>query len=193
MNQSEKHKVFKAEARNYDFYQGNIKNLNEKLETLQHQIENVHSVPTDQERMDGTRTERPIIKMLERKAQMEEQRSYYQSRIEWIHKVIDNIASPAYKAVAWKTFIQRKSLREFAAKYDVSPDHVYRVRKYFIEHAINEELAKEYENIVNPLGTFNDDEDEYDEFAPFMEDLKPLKTAHERAAEEAEKEKDLQE
>lgn len=167
---TERHALFKREARNYDFYASSVKRLEDNLTVLVYRLENVHSVPLDQEPMTPTHRERPLIKMLEKKEEIEAQMAYYTARLEWIHKVIEHIPSPAYRAVSWRTFIQRKSLHEIADKYEISQDRLYRLRKHFIEMALTDELIEEYNSIVNPLGTLAGEDEEEEFEAKIRED-----------------------
>jgi len=154
--------IFRKECRNYKFYLDGIERIDQQLEVLELRMQNVHSIDTERVVASGSGKERSLIPLIEKKEELLAQKQYYQNRIDWIIECLDNVPSPAYRTVIWKTYVQRESLRRFAEKYNVNSDLVYKMRKIYLEKMMTDEAMEKYQKITDDfLG--KDDEEEKEE------------------------------
>ena len=138
--------IFKRECAMYYTRMNEIKKLQSDVKLIVHRLENVHSVATDQPLMRTSIKERPIIEMLDQKQHCEDMIEYYQQRIQWIIECLNNIPSPAYRALIWMTYVIRENKITTIANYiGMNRDLIYKNRKYYIALGVTDEMiAKLY-------------------------------------------------
>lgn len=153
--------IFKREARSYYLYQSRIQKLNEELKHIQHQMENVHSPILNrmgaQPRPDAK--DEMLAKLITDKSVVLELQVYYQERMNWLVETIESMASSAYKVLVWMTYVQGKTLQQVAVEYDVSREHLYRLRKYYVVKVMTDERIEELIRIEQSKPILNESEE----------------------------------
>lgn len=142
--------IFKKECRYYFKYESDLKKEKQELEEVITQITNIRSPITD--RVGGhqiTAHEDLLVSLIEVKTETEYRIDYYESILHWIKDIIENIPSPAYRAITWQTLVQAKSRTELMIYYDVDPDYVYRIRDKFIMQSLSNGLVEKYIDVQN--------------------------------------------
>lgn len=149
MTQEERLKAFKEVTRNYQKYLEHIKGLDEKLEMLNSKMENVHSISFDKEVSAPSYQERPMIEMIERKAQLEKEKQYYLDLVGWVHEILDSFDSASIKVFVWMTYIQRRSLSSIADEYLISKDNLYKIRRKHLCRVLTDEKINRLNEICD--------------------------------------------
>ena len=152
VTREERLKIFKEITRNYRNYQEHIKGIDEKLEMLNAEMENVHSISFDKEASAPSYQERPMIELIERKALLEREKQYYQDLIAWVHEILDSFGSASIKALVWMTYVQRRSLASISDEYLISKDNLYKIRRKHLCNALSDEKMNSLNGI---LETYN--------------------------------------
>ncbi len=155
MEADDRVKIFKSIARDYNSYQDHIKGIDEKIEVIQHKMENVHSIDYDKV-PSGTANfaERSPVELIEKKALLEKEKQYYIDLIQWVDEVIDSFSSGAVKALIWMSCVQRRSLRFIADKYGLSRDGLYKTRRAHLIRALNDEVMNRLDVIQQSAPAF---------------------------------------
>lgn len=138
--------IFKSECRKYFTYEANLTKEKLDLQQTEVEIQNLRSPITD--RVGGHQTtpqDQKLIALIEVKEETERRIAYYESILQWIINVLNDISSPAYKAISWQTLIQGKNKNDVLIYYDVDTEYVYRTRDKFIILALNDDRKREYE------------------------------------------------
>ncbi len=152
MTSDDRIKIFKDVARDYSKYLDHIRGIDEKLEVLRIKMENVHSINLEKEPSLPTFKERPLVEMIERKTLLEKQKQYYLDLIEWVRTVLDQMESPAVKALIWMTYVQRKSLTAISDELLISKDNLYKIRRKYLRKALSDEIMDRLDEIQdNPV------------------------------------------
>lgn len=146
---SERVILFRRECRNYMSYEAGIDRIDNDLEVLEMRMANLHSINFEKIGSRPSPSERPIIELIEKKTRMLEQKQYYKDRIGWVNECMENIPSPAYRTVIWKTYVQKESLQKFADRYNMNPDYIYKLRRMYMEQALTDEIMIKYYKIID--------------------------------------------
>lgn len=145
--QNEYLKKFKQECRSYEFYQGRIEKIDQKIELLDLRMQNVTSPKLEKIGQSPSRHELSYPELITRKQKLQKDREWYQKHVDWIRDTIDSIPSTAYRSVTWMTYVERKSLHTIADFHSVSKDMLYKKRKKFVSLALSDERMQELEEI----------------------------------------------
>jgi len=154
----EKLKIFRSECSLYRMHILSIEKIDTDLEVLQSHMENVHSPQLDKVGSSPSRKERSLIPMIEKKDAMKENRDFYEAKVNWILSIVDAIPNPAYQILIWRTYILRESMQSLAERYQVSRDHMYKLRQYHLLKVLTDEKMAEYDAIIG-----EDDDEEKEE------------------------------
>lgn len=154
MKDEEKINVFRQECHRYLDFQDHIDNINGRLKVLQIKMENVHSPSLQKIGSSPSRHEQNLLGFIEQKNLLEERRDYYQERMDWIQNTIDQIPSPAYKALVWITFVRRDSLDSMSKMYDVRPGHMNKMRKKFLLIVLTDDKMDELDALQQKEDSF---------------------------------------
>ncbi|MBQ9210397.1 MAG: hypothetical protein IJ153_01750 [Clostridia bacterium] len=147
----ERIRIFKIECRDYLFNIARAEQLELSLKALMVRMENVHSPALEKIGQSPSRKELDRIAQIMTKTKMEEELELIHRRTGWVDSVIEAISSPAYQYTIKMTYINGHTINEFAVLYDVSIDHMYKVRRQFLERALTDEKMAELDEIIAKL------------------------------------------
>lgn len=133
--------TLKEEAKRYPTYQKRIRTLQDSIHVLDSKIYNLKSPKmggvrskTDQESID-----RMLLENLSKRRALEEEKQVYVLRQAWLYTAISSIQSPAFKAILWETLIDGSSVYEVSLRYQILPDHMYKLRRKYMLEVMSEE------------------------------------------------------
>ncbi len=142
-------KIFRDVCHSYPYYQAEIKRIDDRLTILQNKMEGVYSPVTDRIGSTPTPHEQDYITIIQQKEQLENLKQHYLDLIQWMMDVIDAIPSPAYRALVWSTYVQRRSLQSVSDQYLVRKDSMYKIRKKHLDYVLNDERMEKYDEIMS--------------------------------------------
>lgn len=148
MESDERIKQFKSIAKNYDRYTSHVKGLDDKINLIQHKMENVHSIEFDKPAGSSSAQERPMIELIEKKAGLEKEQEYYKELISWTEGIVDSFDSGAVKALIWMSCVKRRSLGSIADEYNMSRDYLYKIRRSWLEKALDDDAMDSLDLIL---------------------------------------------
>jgi Mor family transcriptional regulator len=138
--------TLKKEARSFRHYQKQIEKYQERIILIEGKINNMHSpklggtsTPYSQHQKDAL-----LIKNLHAKEKLILKQKPYILQRDWVIQTIESISSPAMKAIIWKTYVDGVSIKDAAEKYQMTADHLYKIRRKFLLEAMNDENIKNY-------------------------------------------------
>ena len=138
--------TLKKEARSFRHYQKQIEKYQERIILIEGKINNMHSpklggtsTPYSQHQKDVL-----LIKNLHAKEKLILKQKPYILQRDWVIHTIESIPSPAMKAVIWKTLVDGISIKEIAEEYEVTADHLYKIRRKFMLEAMDEKNIRSY-------------------------------------------------
>ena len=139
--------IFKGIAGNYFKYHEQVKELDHLIEMIQNKMENVHSISFESAVSGRSYSEKPLVQLIEKKATLEKEKQYYLDLIKWTDNVIDSLNSGAVKALVWMSCIQGESLQSISTEFEVSKDHLYKIRKASLNRALDDTKMEILEEI----------------------------------------------
>lgn len=145
--QNEYLKKFKQECRSYEFYQGRIEKIDQKIHLLDLRMQNVQSPALEKIGQTPTKHELSYPELITKKEKLLKDKAYYQEHLDWITDTINAIPSAAYRSVTWMTYVERKSLHEISECQALSKDMLYKKRKKFISYVLTDERMQKLEAI----------------------------------------------
>lgn len=138
---------FREECRSCQFYQERIEKIDQKIHLLDLKMQNVKSPELNKIGQSPSRHEISYPQLIAEKEKLQKDRYYYESHIQWVKETIDMVPSPAYRALIWATYVERKSLHTIADTENVSKDMLYKKRKRFISYALSDERIRKLDEI----------------------------------------------
>ena len=132
-------KAFKNECRNYFYYLADIRDLMLEIKRTDHKMTGVHSLDFQKIRIRRDPKKTYLVSFIEANTILEKQLQAKEEKVMNIINTISRIELPAYRAIVWMVFVQRKTYTEVAKMYGVSK--VY----------LAEEITRLLSDIVPPL------------------------------------------
>ena len=132
-------KAFKKECRNYFYYLADIRDLMLEIKRTDHKMTGVHSLDFQKVRIRRDPKKTYLVSFIEANTILEKELQEKEEKVMNIINTISRIELPAYRAIVWMVFVQRKTYTEVAKMYGVSK--VY----------LAEEITRLLSDIVPPL------------------------------------------
>lgn len=147
INEKELVSIYKKKCRAYFSYEAELKKAKDELQVVIAQIENVRSPITNRVGGHQSSFEEKLIPLISQKTEIEIEIRYFQANLDWIMKGLNKISSPAYKAITWQTLVQARNKYDLMVNYDVDPNYVFDMRDKFLQHIMDDEMKKQYEEL----------------------------------------------